>query len=101
MALVRNDTDLDDEKMNDFEVTASYLLLHDPVSKKQTARTKRGVAKISNTSGIETYSSTAGKLAHGQTDVKLRFYKCAEYRAKQRTKGGAPRAPFESRQQEK
>jgi hypothetical protein len=77
MALVRNDTD-PTGKMNDFEATASYLLPHDPVSKKRTAGAKRGVAEISDTSGIEA-SSTAGKLAHGQTGVEFRFYERAEY----------------------
>jgi hypothetical protein len=77
MALVRNDTD-PTGKMNDFEATASYLLPHDPVSKKRTAGAKRGVAEILDTSGIEA-SSTAGKLAHGQTGVEFRFYERAEY----------------------
>jgi hypothetical protein len=48
IALVRNDTE-PGGKMNDFEATASYLLPHDPVSKKRTAGTKRGVAEISDT----------------------------------------------------
>jgi hypothetical protein len=78
MALVRNDTD-PDGKMNDFEATASYLLPHDPVSKKRIAGTKRGVAEISDTSGIEASSSTAGKLARGQTGVEFRFHERAEY----------------------
>jgi hypothetical protein len=41
MALVRNDTE-EGGKMNDFEATTSYLLPHDPVSKKRAAGSKQG-----------------------------------------------------------
>jgi hypothetical protein len=78
MALVRNDTG-PAGKMNDFEATASYLLPHDPVSKKRTAGTKRGMAEISDTFGADTSSTSAGKPASGRTGVEFRFYERAEY----------------------
>lgn len=78
MALVRNDTE-PTGKMNDFEATASYLLPHDPVSKKRTAGTKRGVAEISDTSGAEASSTSAGKPASGKTGVEFRFYQREDY----------------------
>jgi hypothetical protein len=77
MALVRNDTN-PGGKMNDFESTSSLFLPHDPISKKRTAGVKRGVAEISDTVGIEA-SSTAAKLAHGDTGVEFPFYERSEY----------------------
>ena len=78
MELVRNDTG-PAGKMNDFEATALYLLPHDPVLKKQTAGTKRGVAKISDTFGADASSTSADKPASGRTGVEFRFYERAEY----------------------
>ena len=79
MALVRNDT-APGGKMNDFEATASYLLPHDPVSKKRTSATKRGVAEISDTTAGDASSTSGGKPATGKTGVEFRFYERDEYK---------------------
>ena len=49
MTLIRND-DAPTGKMNNFESTASFLLPHDPVSKKRIAAGKRGIGEISDVS---------------------------------------------------
>jgi hypothetical protein len=85
MANVRTDTDPVDDKMNDFEATASYRLLSDPVSKKRAAGNKRGLASISEVSGADdttdvssvTFGGNGGKSKAfiGKTGVEFHYYK--------------------------
>lgn len=84
MALVRADDQAPHGKMHNFENTASYLLPYDPVAKKRSAGTKRGVAAISEVTAEEeaqvSASSGSKKPAIGKTGVEFRFYKPHEYR---------------------
>jgi hypothetical protein len=90
MANVRTDTDPVDGKMNDFEATASYLVLpYDPLSKKRAAGNKQGLASISEVSGADdttdvssvTFGGNGGKskASIGTTGVEFRYYKPPEY----------------------
>jgi hypothetical protein len=82
MAQVRTDTDLNTDRMNDFEATASSLLPYDPVSKKRAAGVKRGMSDISSTTGVEAEISSfksSAKVTSGKSGVEFRFYKSPEY----------------------
>ena len=76
MALVLND-DVVTVKINNFENTESFLLLHDPVVKKRTTTRKRGNVEISDASVTNT---TPLKSGIGQTSVHLRFHDFNEYK---------------------
>ena len=78
MALVTNDT-VHNGKTNDFEVKASYLLPHDTVIKKIAAGTRRGMAKISVTSGSDASSASSAKPSTGKTGVDFSFYERGWY----------------------
>ena len=49
---MKNDT-TPDRKMNDFEVTNSYLLIYGPLYNQKDAGTKRSVVWVFNTSGSD------------------------------------------------
>ena len=72
MSLVRNYTMIV-WKMNEFEATALYLLPHEPLSKKLSARNKRGVAEISDTYVANTTLTSASKPAMGKKKVEVFF----------------------------
>ena len=79
MAMIRND-DGPTGKLNDFELTAAYLLSYDPVEKRKTSKVgsdahasiAEGAAEISST-------STYGKPSIGKTGVHLRWHKPNEF----------------------
>ena len=86
MALCRNDT-APNGKMNDFEATASFIIPHDPVAKKQASQ-KRPHAQISEAEGSDSkrdakvvrIADVSTKKSIGKTGVELRFYKRDEYK---------------------
>ena len=75
MALVRNDTGADG-KRNNFEATASYLLPHDPVARKRTAKRPHGDVTTADVSAVD---SPGIKSGIGKTGVPLRFHTYKEY----------------------
>jgi hypothetical protein len=75
MALVRNDTGADG-KCNNFEATASYLLPHDPVAKKRTAKRPHGDVTTADVSAVD---SPGIKSGIGKIGVPLRFHTYKEY----------------------
>ena len=85
MALVRNDRG-PTGKMNNFEDTASFIIPHDPVSKKRP--NKRDHSNISSSEAKDnssknseiSISSASVKPSTGKTGVEFRFYKKREYK---------------------
>ena len=78
MDIVRYDA-IPGRNMNEFEATASYLIPHDPVPKKQSAGNKIGVAEISNTYGAEASLTSSIKPATGNTGAQFCFYDHSDY----------------------
>eukprot|EP00957_Ditylum_brightwellii_P185662 14136143-Ditylum_brightwellii.AAC.1 len=77
MALVKND-DAADEKMHDFEKTASFIIPSISVARRTTGDKKRGQAEVSGVTANKyavVSSTVGGKVARGKTGVEFRFYK--------------------------
>ena len=67
---------------NDFEASATHLLLYDPVQEKRVDQTggKHGSADISDATGEETNVSSIGtKKDTGSSGVPLKYHTKAEY----------------------
>ena len=75
---------------SDFKKAVAHLLPYDPVAKKQTAGTRRPVANILDTRGIQGANASAievseattkdGKVSIGKTGVHLHYHTNTEYR---------------------
>jgi len=79
MAMIRND-DGPAGKLNDFELTAAYLLPYDPVAKRKSIKGSSDAhASIAESAAEVSSTSTSGKPAIGKTGVHLRWYKAKEF----------------------
>ena len=63
--------------MNDFEATATFLPLHDPVANKRASGTKRSNEMVSFIDG--NMASVSTKVSTSSTGVALRYYDTDKY----------------------
>ena len=79
MTMIRND-DGPAGKLNDFELTAAYLLPYDPVAKIKTRKGGSDAhATIAKSAAEVSSTSTSGKTTIGKLGVYLRWHKDKDF----------------------